>query len=163
MDSLNVIKRIYSVMAVCLIAVGAMLMIKPDISINIICKVTGIVLIGYGIVKFAGYVTKDLFQLAFQFDLALGIVSIVFGIALVFKTQHVVEILSINLIGAVPDDENIVISSNQGEPLVGSDTQAGQADMNICKIVMREHVPLLNLGGKDSFWSKLSSIFKKGN
>ena len=69
-------------MAVCLIAVGAMLLIKPDISINIICKVTGIVLIGYGIVKFAGYAAKDIFQLAFQFDLALGIVSVVFGIAL---------------------------------------------------------------------------------
>ena len=77
--------------------------------------------------------------------------------------DDVVEILSINLIGAVPDDENIVISSNQGEPLVGSDTQAGQAYMNICKRVMGEDVPLLNLGGKDSFWSKLSSIFKKGN
>ncbi len=94
MDSLKVVKRIYSVMAVCLIVVGAMLLIKPDMSINIICKATGIVLIGYGIVKFAGYAAKDLFQLAFQFDLALGIVSIVFGIALVFKTQHVVEILS---------------------------------------------------------------------
>ena len=29
------------------------------------------------------------------------------------------DILAVNLIGAIPDDENIVISTNQGEPLVG--------------------------------------------
>lgn len=75
--------------------------------------------------------------------------------------DDVVDILSINLIGAVPDDENIVISTNQGEPLVGSDTLAGQAYMNICKRVLGEEVPLLDLGGKSSFWSKLTGIFKK--
>ncbi len=71
----------------------------------------------------------------------------------------VVDILSINLIGAVPDDENIVISTNNGEPLAGNDTLAGQAYMNICKRVMGEEVPLLDLSEKSSFWSKLKSIF----
>lgn len=71
----------------------------------------------------------------------------------------VVDILSINLIGAVPDDENIVISTNNGEPLAGNDTLAGQAYMNICKRVMGEEVPLLDLSEKSSFWSKLKSVF----
>lgn len=75
--------------------------------------------------------------------------------------DDVVEILSINLIGAVPDDENIVISTNNGEPLVGSDTMAGQAYMNICKRIMGEDVPLLDLSGKSSLWAKLSGLFKK--
>ena len=35
--------------------------------------------------------------------------------------EDVVDILAVNLIGAVPDDEQIVISTNQGDPLVGSD------------------------------------------
>lgn len=72
--------------------------------------------------------------------------------------DDVVDILSISLIGAVPDDENIVISTNNGEPLVGSDTLAGKAYMNICKRVMGEEVPFLDLSGKNSFWSR---IFKK--
>lgn len=72
--------------------------------------------------------------------------------------DDVVDILSISLIGAVPDDENIVISTNNGEPLVGSDTLAGKAYMNICKRVMGEDVPYLDLSGKNSFWSR---IFKK--
>lgn len=77
--------------------------------------------------------------------------------------DDVVDILSINLIGAVPDDENIVIATNNGEPLVGSDTLSGKAYMNICRRIMGEDVPLLDLNGKSSFWSKLSGIFKKNN
>ena len=73
--------------------------------------------------------------------------------------DDVVEILSINLIGAVPDDENIVISTNNGEPLVGNDSLAGQAYMNICKRILGEDVPLLDLSEKSGFFSKLKSIF----
>ena len=45
--------------------------------------------------------------------------------------EDVVDILAIDLIGAVPDDENIVIATNNGEPLVGNNTLPGQAYMNI--------------------------------
>lgn len=72
--------------------------------------------------------------------------------------EDVVDILSVNLIGAVPDDENIVISTNQGEPLVGSDTLAGKAYMNICRRIIGEDVPLLDLNSKTGFFAKL---FKK--
>lgn len=75
--------------------------------------------------------------------------------------DDVVDILSINLIGAVPDDENIVIATNQGEPLVGDDSLAGQAYMNICRRILGEEVPLLDLNAKSNIWQKLSSIFKK--
>lgn len=72
--------------------------------------------------------------------------------------DDVVDILAIDLIGAVPDDENIVIATNNGEPLVGNDTLAGQAYMNICKRILGEDVPLLDLNKKSGFFSKL---FKK--
>lgn len=75
--------------------------------------------------------------------------------------DDVVEILSIDLIGAVPDDENIVISTNQGEPLVGSDTPAGCAYMNICRRILGEDVPLMDLAGKNSIWNKISKLFHK--
>lgn len=69
--------------------------------------------------------------------------------------EDVVDILSIDLIGAVPDDENIVISTNQGDPLVGSDTMAGKAYMNVCKRILGEEVPIMDLSPKSSFWSRL--------
>ena len=74
--------------------------------------------------------------------------------------DDVVDILSINLIGAVPDDENIVISTNNGEPLAGNDTLAGQAYMNICRRVMGEEVPFLDLKVKTSFFDRLKNLFK---
>ena len=76
--------------------------------------------------------------------------------------EDVKEILAIDLIGAVPDDEQIVVSTNQGEPLVGrTDTMAGLAYTNICHRIIGEDVPLLDLNGKSSVWSKIASIFKR--
>ena len=75
--------------------------------------------------------------------------------------NDVTDILAIELIGAVPDDEQIVISTNQGEPLVGSDCLAGQAYANICHRLLGEQVPFLDLEVKSSVWNKLRDIFKK--
>ena len=74
------------------------------------------------------------------------------------SSDDVVEILAIPLIGVVPDDENIVISTNQGAPLVGNNTLAGKAYMNICRRVDGEEVPFLDLSGKGGLFSRL---FKK--
>ncbi len=74
--------------------------------------------------------------------------------------EDVVDILAIDLIGAVPDDENIVIATNNGEPLVGNNTLPGQAYMNICKRIVGEEVPMLDLTG-GGFFSKIANLFKK--
>ena len=71
------------------------------------------------------------------------------------SSQDVVDILAIDLIGIVPDDENIVISTNNGEPLVGGDSLAGQAYMNICKRIAGEDVPFLDLTAKKGFFGRL--------
>lgn len=71
--------------------------------------------------------------------------------------DDVTEILAISLIGAVPDDENIVISTNQGEPLVGKNTKAGQAYMNIARRVMGEEVPFLDLAITKNFFARMIS------
>lgn len=76
--------------------------------------------------------------------------------------DDVKEILAIDLIGAVPDDEQIVISTNQGEPLVGrTDTMAGMAYANICRRLTGEEVPLMNLNVKSGVFAKLANLFKK--
>lgn len=75
--------------------------------------------------------------------------------------EDVVDILSIPLIGLVPDDENVVIATNQGEPLVGNSTLAGRAYQNVCCRVMGEEVPFLNFEKGISFWTRVSEIFHK--
>lgn len=75
--------------------------------------------------------------------------------------DDVMDILAIDIIGAVPDDEDIVISTNQGEPLVGIGTPAGQAYMDICKRITGETVPLQNVAARGGFFFKLSSLLKR--
>ena len=76
------------------------------------------------------------------------------------SSDDVVEILAVDLLGVVPDDENIVIATNQGEPLVGNHTLAGQAYENICQRVAGEDVPFLDLFPKRGFFSLLRNKLK---
>ncbi len=74
--------------------------------------------------------------------------------------DDVVEVLSIDLIGVVPYDEKIVVSTNMGTPLAGEETLVGQSYMNICKRIMGEEVPFRNLESKKGFLAKLGELFK---
>ena len=49
------------------------------------------------------------------------------------SVEDVTEILAVDLLGAVPDDEAVVIATNQGEPLCGKDSLSGKALENICR------------------------------
>ena len=64
------------------------------------------------------------------------------------SADDVIDILAVELIGQVPDDEHIVIATNNGEPLVGDNSLAGQAYMNICRRITGEQVPFLDLDSK---------------
>ncbi|MDO4452924.1 MAG: septum site-determining protein MinD [Eubacteriales bacterium] len=75
--------------------------------------------------------------------------------------EDVAEILSIPLIGAVTDDENVVISTNQGEPLAGNDSCAGQAFLQICRRIEGEEIPISDFSRSESIFERLSSFFRK--
>lgn len=78
------------------------------------------------------------------------------------EVNDVLELLGIDLLGIVPDDEDIVISTNRGEPIVSSsDSRPGIAYQNIVKRIMGEKVPLLSLEEKKGILKKLGEIFKK--
>lgn len=75
--------------------------------------------------------------------------------------EDVMDILAVNMIGAVPDDEDIVVSTNQGDPLVGTQSLAGQAYLNICKRVTGEAVPLLDLEQHRGIFVRISDFLKR--
>ena len=77
------------------------------------------------------------------------------------SVEDVTEILAVELLGAIPDDEAVVIATNQGEPLCGQDSMSGQAFLNICRRIAGEDVPFLNFQSKQSVFKRLSGIFKK--
>ncbi|MEJ6950456.1 septum site-determining protein MinD [Natronospora cellulosivora (SeqCode)] len=73
--------------------------------------------------------------------------------------DDMIEILAINLLGVVPEDENIVISTNRGEPIVlkGDKSKAGNAFSNIARRIEGEELPLMSLG-KDTILSKFKRM-----
>lgn len=80
------------------------------------------------------------------------------------SVDDVVEILAIDLLGAIPDDENIVISTNNGEPIVtNKNLIPGKAYGNITKRILGEDIPLLSFDNERGLFSKLKNIIKFGN
>lgn len=75
--------------------------------------------------------------------------------------EDVIDILGINLLGIIPDDEKIVISTNKGLPLVGDDSLAGHAYLNICKRITGQEVPFIELNEKKGFFSRFIKNKKK--
>lgn len=61
----------------------------------------------------------------------------------------IIETLSVKLVGVVPDDKNVTVSTNKGEPIVLEDgAYAGQAFRNIAKRLTGEVVPIMDLKAK---------------
>lgn len=74
--------------------------------------------------------------------------------------DDVLEILSIKLLGVIPEDKDIIISTNKGEPIVSQEASlAGQAYRNIARRVAGEDVPFLNLDAPTSWLEKVKSFF----
>lgn len=74
------------------------------------------------------------------------------------------DILAIDTLGIVPDDENIVISTNKGDPVVANeDSLSGLAYRNIVKRILGEDIPLLELipQARTTLFDKLFSWLHK--
>ena len=93
MDHIKAEKRAYIVLSVAQFALGAYLIARPEQSFSIACYAIGTVLVVYGIIKLIGYFTKDMYQLAFQFDLAMGLFSLVAGCIFLFRTEWIAELI----------------------------------------------------------------------
>ena len=78
------------------------------------------------------------------------------------SVEDILDILAIKLLGVIPDDEAVVISTNKGEPLVyKSDSLAAKAFKNIASRVEGIDVPLLDLDIKMSLLDKIKFVLKR--
>lgn len=76
--------------------------------------------------------------------------------------EDIIDILGIGLIGVVPDDENIIVSTNRGEPVICNEKSvAGQAYKNIARRITGEDVPLIDLEASRSFLHKMKKLFSR--
>ncbi len=88
---MRVAKIGYIAVSAALCFFGVLLIVKPEISLAAFGLFTGIVLIIFGIIKIVGYLSRDLYRLAFQYDLACGILVIALGIMVILEPNDVIE------------------------------------------------------------------------
>jgi septum site-determining protein MinD len=75
--------------------------------------------------------------------------------------EDIIDILSIELLGVVPEDESIVISTNRGEPAVlGNSSQAGEAYRRIARRILGEKIPMYSLEDSTNLMSRFKRILK---
>jgi septum site-determining protein MinD len=73
--------------------------------------------------------------------------------------DDIIDILAVDLLGIIPEDEYIVISTNRGEPaVVNSTSLAGMAYKNIVRRLMGENVPLMNIETNTGFFNKIKKV-----
>ena len=78
------------------------------------------------------------------------------------SVQDVQELLAIGLIGVVPEDERVIVSTNRGEPLVLAEdpSMAGKAFDNIARRLEGENIEFLDLQPiNEGFLSRLRKLF----
>jgi septum site-determining protein MinD len=78
-------------------------------------------------------------------------------------TGGVLELLDIPLLGVIPEDEGIIISTNRGEPAVLSPTSiAGHAYLDVARRVMGESVPFTTHAASPGVWERLRHLVHRG-
>ena len=85
----------YIVLSVLYCVLGILLFAMPDLSLTAIGIILGIGMIVFSIVKIIGYFSKDLFRLAFQYDLAFGGLLIALGIIVLINPEHLISFFCI--------------------------------------------------------------------
>ena len=70
----------YIIVSAIMIALGLVLVIYPEISLQLLGIVCGALFIVFGAIRLVGFFSKDLYRLAFQYDLVFGIFMVVLGI-----------------------------------------------------------------------------------
>ena len=75
--------------------------------------------------------------------------------------QDVTNILALPLIGVVPEDENVVSSTNTGEPVIRKKgAQSGDALLNIVNRILGKDIPFMELSPENKFIALFKRWFK---
>jgi septum site-determining protein MinD len=78
-------------------------------------------------------------------------------------TADILEILAVELLGLVPDDESVLISTNRGNPVaLDPKSKAGQAFRDVAGRLMGEPIPFPSLDGTDNLRKRLSRLMHRG-
>ena len=76
--------------------------------------------------------------------------------------EDIVELLSIDLIGVIPDDEYIITQTNKGEPaVINKKAPSGRAYVEIARRILGESIDVTIPGKDEKFLDKIKNVFRK--
>jgi septum site-determining protein MinD len=79
------------------------------------------------------------------------------------STEDIVDLLAIDLIGIVPEDEKVIISTNRGLPIaLDGKSQAGEAFRNIANRTLGNEVPFIDLENQKGLLGRLGRLIRSG-
>ena len=87
----------YILISLMLCALGVVLIVCPGVSAGLLCKISGVIMVLFGAIKIIGYFSKDLYRLAFQFDLSLGLMLAVLGVIILRNPDQAMSFLCLML------------------------------------------------------------------
>ena len=87
----------YIIFSALFCAFGILMIARPGYSAALISRLVGILLITFGIIKIVGFYSRDLYRLAFQHDLAMGILTFALGLLMVLKPGWALNVLTLML------------------------------------------------------------------
>lgn len=87
----------YLIISALLCGLGVVLIALPDFSAALFCRISGVILLLFGLIKIIGYFSKDLYRLAFQFDLACGILLMALGVVLIVRANVMITMICVIL------------------------------------------------------------------
>jgi len=77
------------------------------------------------------------------------------------STEDVIELLAIDLLGIIPEDKEVIVSTNRGTPVaLDGRAPSGQAFRNIAGRLMGRDIPLLPLKGSAGLLDRLTRIVR---
>lgn len=92
---MRIAKTGYIIMSVVFCVVGILFIALPERSAVVIGRALSVAMIVFGVIKLVGYFSRDLFRLAFQYDLEFGILLIALGIISLLRTGDVMDFICV--------------------------------------------------------------------
>lgn len=94
---MRIAKTGYIIMSVVFCVVGVLFIALPEQAAVVVGRVLGIAMVVFGIIKLVGYFSRDLFRLAFQYDLEFGILLIALGVISLLRTGNVMDFICVTM------------------------------------------------------------------
>lgn len=97
MKRTQIAKYSYIITSAAIILLGCFFLIRPEISLVTVSDAVGAVILASGLAKLFGYFSNDAHQIAFQFGLALGILTALLGVVILLFQEQFSEHLTLLL------------------------------------------------------------------